>query len=650
MKKTKKLKLALMLLPMAALAFTSCSDNTDDATTTSSSADVKWDIDEYMDTSVKPGDDFARYCWGKWYDNAGEPDDYGLGTLTEASVATSKKVAKLDNKEWKLLLSDVEKLKELALDYSFDYDADEELSNLAKKLCAQLDNPDALEVAKLLGEFYASGRNCMIQRGFSCWGEKNFFYVDWQNTNYVSDILVSTAMVDESELPEWYRTLGVQDYAAKCDSFMMKPNFEPDKDAVIQKMKYSEEQIAQAFCQSFGISTDQMLNCGQLAKLILESRTKVLQCMICSVITDLGLVDYQHFYALQKYWVILKTERFLSMMFSRNQLLDYPQSKEYCDAYCTAEHRQKVYDLMEDLRTNFAQRIDNLEWMSNTTKKAAKEKLAAIKCFASYPDKWYEAGIPHLEGKSMYYDMQALRQARINLQKELLSVNPREDYLNVLFASRYSASTPNCFYNPLVNSVIILAPLMSEPIYSLSDPDAKLYAAGAIIGHELTHAFDTDGSKYGPKGESENWWTVSDKQDFDSRTQLLVDCYNHLPAYQDCAATAFTDGTKTLGENIADLGGLELALQAYTSKLEQQGVQGEELVKAQKRFFQAYANLWRTKNTPADNAEQLTTDSHANSYTRILGSTMNCNRWYELYDVKWGDKYYLRPEKRTHIW
>lgn len=640
----------VMLLPMAALAFTSCSDNTDDATTNPSSADVKWDIDEYMDTSVKPGDDFARYCWGKWYDNAGEPDNYGLGTVAEAAATTFGKVAKLEGKEMKQLEGDIDKL--YAAEDGQDMDGYNEVFEFMRKLRNQLANPDALEVAKLLGKFYASGRNCMVQCNIIGNGEKNYFYFLPTSTDYISDMVTDKNKINVlTDMMLWLLELGkiTEDQAKDLIiSMMVDPKFEKEKDADTQYAKYNEEQITQAFCEAMGISPDQVFGGTAIGDAILQSRSMILQSMMWSLACDVPLLDKRHLDDLSKS-KNMDAKTYLSAIMETSKLLDYPQSKEYCDAYCTAEHRQKVFDLMEDLRTTFNKRIDNLEWMSNTTKEAAKKKLAAMKFYALYPDHWYETGIPQLEGESLYYDVMNLRKTRRNLQKQLLKVNPREDYLNVIFASQFTASTINCFYNPVVNSVLILAPLMSEPVYSLSDPDAKLYAVGTILGHEMTHAFDNSGAKYGPKGESENWWTVSDKQDFDSRTQLLVDCYNHLPGYQDCAATTFTDGAKTLGENIADIGGLELALEAYTNKLEQQGVQGEELVKAQKRFFQAYANIWRTKNTQAHN-QSLLTDSHANSYTRILGATMNCNRWYELYDVKWGDKNYLKPEKRTHIW
>ncbi len=369
--------------------------------------------------------------------------------------------------------------------------------------------------------------------------------------------------------------------------------------------------------------------------------------MICHEAADILLVSqsaYKHYLEFCQ----LSEDDFVKR--SIRPMLRYPLSKEFCEKYCTEGMRSTVLKMMEDLRTTFASRIDQLTWMSSTTKQNAKEKLAAMKFHAISPDNWISEGFPELKSNSLYEDVQILRQTDAKLKNEFLSHNAREDMMNCNIIDDDPTYTVNCFYDPSINAAIIFAPFMMSPFYSSENSDATLYAIGIVLGHEITHGFDNDGSKYGPYGENVNWWTVSDKQEYDERTQLLVDCYNHLPGYMDCPGSTFTDGTLTLGENIADLGGLEIALQAYTEKLEKQGYYGDELAKQQKRFFQAYANLWRCKYSVVRNEWLLKNDVHANDYTRVLGPTMNCNRWYELYNVQWGDKNYLKPEKRTHIW
>ncbi len=646
MKKAKKLRLALLLLPMAALTLASCSDNADDTTnTTPAYVDEKSALDDNMDTSVKPGDDFSRYCWGKWYDNAGELNGVtAVGTVFEAYANTNKKLAALENKELRQLCTEAAQLDTL------DMRSWLESCQLMSKLTEQLEDPDALEITKLLGEFYASGRNCMLQIGTDVISEKYYFSVSMPSKTYCSDLVPNLQTWGGQALMLSLQMSGLNEQQIETVvAPLKKEDSGQDADADTQYKKYTSEQIVNAFCESFGISTDQFLNGDELATIILGGRRSVLDMMIWSVATDIVLVSNESLNYLAEANNFKNGAYLLQGLILSNHLLDYPISKEYSEKYKNDELQAKILNLMEELRTTFAKRIDNLEWMSSTTKEAAKKKLAAMKFFAFYPDHWFSVGIPQLTGNSLYEDMNIVRKARIDLQKQLMTVNAREDFLNVLYGSAYPAYEVNCLHTLPTNTVTVLEPFMTSPYYSSNDPEVMLYAVGAVIGHELTHGFDNKGALYGPTGLLENWWTVSDKQEFESRTQLLVDCYNHLPAYQDCAANLFTDGTNTLGENIADLGGLQIALDAYTAKLEQQGVQGDDLAKAQKRFFQAYANLWRFKGSAAYNQGNLKSD-HSNNYVRVIGATMNCNRWYELYDVKWGDKNYLKPEKRTHIW
>ncbi len=628
MKIMKNSYLALLLLMLGTLSFTACSDEANDEATVPSAVDPKqWSLDENMDTSVKPGDDFARYCWGKWYDTVGDPEVLGnLGSIYEADAAVNKNKEKLEDKEKKQIDEDIDKFEE-------NKDGIADLREYIAKLNAMAQNPNAVEVAKELGAFIASGRASTLSCGLNNSSENCKFDFPASSANYLSKI-------DTTYIYAWLCELGLGEEEAKLVAKDgMAQGFQDEQPSYEE---HDNQQIWNAFCQAFGVSQEYFSS--NEGSYIANNMKHIVHMMMCSVASDLPMVSRNAFeriaYDMNFYdYVVNATEG----------LLEYPRSKEYCEKYCTAEMRDKALSMMEDLRTTFAQRIDSLDWMSNTTKQAAKEKLAAMKFFALYPDSWISEGLPQLKGNSLYEDMQILRKTKQNLNKELVKRNPREEPFNFDFAGFDPAYTVNCYYAQNLNVACIFAPFLAAPYYSSENSDATLYAIGAVMGHEITHGFDDEGADYGPKGEMTNWWTVSDKQDFEERTQLLVDCYNHLPLYMECPSSKYTDGKKTLSENIADLGGLEIALQAYTNKLKQQGFYGDELKKQQRRFFQAYANLWRSKMTEEANQPRQE-DGHANFYTRVIGSTMNCNLWYDLYNVQWGDKYYLRPEKRAHIW
>lgn len=648
-----KHNLALMLLTAAGtLTFSACSDNSTSDTAPSAVDPKQWNLDANMDTSVKPGDDFARYCWGKWYDAQGDAPKGGFGTFAESQEELNKMVGQLEQKDMKLIKRELASLGE-------DEAGLAEIRQRIQKL-KQLRHASSKDVAAELGSFLASGKFSTIYCYLDVASENCYYRVFLGTNENVSDNVPTTDNPQDSLIyADWLVRLGMnEEDAASVLKDGLSQDYDTSVEALTSDGNAEHKAVGEAFCQALGIDAKYLQygtndakysSVDGIGKFIEENATHIVDMMICFEASDIVLVSRKAFDDFCQSNGFSEDE-FIS--FTVEQLLMYAKNKEFCDKFCTEEMRNKIFDMMEDMRTTFASRIDQLTWMSATTKQAAREKLAAMKCYALYPDSWMSEGLPELKGKSFYEDINILKKTYANLQKAFLSHNPREDHFNYLFIVNPDSPSylVNCSYYPYNNTVHIYAPFAMSPFYSSENSDATLYAIGAVLGHEMTHGFDNNGSLYGPKGEDINWWTVADKQEYDERTKLLVDCYNHLPGYIYCPGSCFANGTKTLGENIADLGGVEIALQAYTAKLEKQGYYGDELKKQQKRFFQAYANLWRSKYSNEYYVNRLLTNEHGNSYVRVLGVTMNCDRWYELYNVQWGDKYYLKPEKRTHIW
>ena len=651
----RKVKKSLTMLgvvlcsTMTTLTFSACSDDIAEEVTPSTVDPKQWNLDANMDTSVKPGDDFARYCWGKWYDAQGVVTNNSVGIAAEASIETDKKVNELDLKELQLIKQDLASLGE-------DEDGMAQLQQNITNLIELRKNPSTTCIATELGKFLASGKRSSLvlkiyPQGNSCKYDisRNSLY----SPQYASDIvMLSDDSYNRQTFTKWLIQLGLEEEdAQKVVTDGLVQDFDNKSAVSASDGDLNCVEIVDAFCQGLGVDASSIHpnQVDTIGNLIGKNAMHIVDMMICHEAADILLVSRNANEQYSNRYAYYNDEAFI--YYAVNPLLRYPLSKAFCDKYCTKEMHDMVIDMMEDLRTAFASRIDQLTWMSSTTKQKAKEKLSAMKFYALYPDNWLSAGFPELKGNSLYEDIQILRQTDGKLKNDFLSLSPREDMMNFNIINDQPTYTVNCFYWPDNNTASIFAPYIMSPYYSSENSDATLYAIGAALGHEITHGFDNNGALYGPTGEDTNWWTVSDKQEYDERTKLLVDCYNHLPGYMDCPGSTFAKGEKTLGENIADLGGLEIALQAYTAKLEEQGYYGDELAKQQKRFFQAYANTWRAKYSEEYNQKWLySSEPHANDYTRILGPTMNCNRWYELYDVQWGDKNYLKPEKRTHIW
>ena len=337
----------------------------------------------------------------------------------------------------------------------------------------------------------------------------------------------------------------------------------------------------------------------------------------------------------------------------RNTYCIYPVSYAFATQYVTPELKQQYLAICEEMRQAFGERIEAVDWMSSTTKAAALEKLEAMRFNAGYPDTWIEEGLPPFDGASLVEDVQQARKAYTALRMALVGQNAQYVTLNNYSAMPgYGLAVANAAYDPDGNSLCISSCFLLEPLYSPAYSDAFNYAVFAVIGHEMTHGFDSDGANYDKVGNAHNWWTVADKMEFEDRQQLLIDCYNQLEMLPDEMPGVYTPGEQTLNENIADLGGFLIAHQAYMERLDRDGYFGEERLKQERKFFESYAELWRAKYGPeyVDYSLFQQKDVHAMCKERVNGVMMNCDRWYELYDVQAGDKLYLPVERRTYLW
>lgn len=338
--------------------------------------------------------------------------------------------------------------------------------------------------------------------------------------------------------------------------------------------------------------------------------------------------------------------------------LKYTSSHDFATTWVSPQLKEDVLSRCEELRNVFRQRITKLDWMSATTKDAALRKLDQMTFNAGYPDQWIGEGLADLSTCTKLIDaVRKVREADTKLMLALVGTSFQDNVFNTyLYIGQNNSdiTETTAYYVPSANSIVIYPSFMLPPAYDSQSHDAINYATCYVLAHEMTHGFDSNGSKYDEKGHLNNWWTVQDKMNFEERYALLVNCYNHLEMlpWDATYAGVYCPGERTLGENIADLGGFEIAKQAYLEKCMREGYYGEELDKQEKKFYQAFANIWRSKY----NGQRLkyivydVEDPHALERERVNGVVMNTDRWYELYNVERGNKLYLEPERRTSIW
>jgi putative endopeptidase len=313
----------------------------------------------------------------------------------------------------------------------------------------------------------------------------------------------------------------------------------------------------------------------------------------------------------------------------------------YVAQYFPPESKAKMQQLVADLRAALSERIDALDWMTPETKTRAHEKLAAFTPKIGYPDTWkdYSALVIKRDdpigntrrASQWWWDYQV---ARIDkpVDRSEWGMTPQE---------------VNAYYNPLNNEIVFPAAILQPPFFDPHADTAVNYGAiGAVIGHEIGHGFDDQGRKFGPDGSMNDWWTPKDAEVFNARTARLIKEFSGFEALPGL----HVNGANTVGENIGDLGGLNMAHEAYLLSLKGKPAPVIDGLTGDQRFFLAYAQVWRQKYRDGSLREVVMSDVHSPSRFRVNGPLPNIDAWYAAFEVKPGDKMYLVPEERVRIW
>jgi len=315
--------------------------------------------------------------------------------------------------------------------------------------------------------------------------------------------------------------------------------------------------------------------------------------------------------------------------------------KLYVAEYFPAEAKAAAEELVSYLRKSFAHRIGQLQWMSAETKEKALEKLSKFNVKIGYPDKWKDYSKLEV-GTSLFENVLATRRWRF--EKKLAEQDKPVDKTEW----EMTPQTVNAYYNPPYNEIVFPAAILQPPFYDYkADPAVNFGGIGAVIGHELSHGFDDSGSQYDGEGNLNNWWTEADKTKFETATAALAaqfEAYEPVPG-------VFVNGRFTLGENIGDLGGVSVAYNALQMYLKDKGNPGKiDGFTQQQRFFLSWATVWRTKTTEAFVVNQVKTDPHSPAEYRAIGPLVNMDAFYEAFDIKKGDKLFVPKDKRIVIW
>ena len=318
----------------------------------------------------------------------------------------------------------------------------------------------------------------------------------------------------------------------------------------------------------------------------------------------------------------------------------------YVKKYFPEENKARMLALVHNLQRSLGIRIENLEWMSRETKDKALEKLNAMTIKIGYPDTWRDYSTLDINAADTYY-ANLQRAAKFELDYNLSFLGKPVDKTKWYMTPQ----TVNAYYNPSSNEICFPAGILQYPFFDMSADDAFNYGAiGVVIGHEMTHGFDDQGCQFDKDGNMVNWWTAEDKAAFDARTKVMEEAFNRI----EVAPGVHANGAFTLGENIADHGGLQVSYLAFCLN-EEAKAEGERLTERDgftpaQRFFLAYANVWAGNIRPEEILNRTKSDPHSLGRWRVNGALPQIGAWYEAWNVTPESPMYVAPENRVSIW
>lgn len=317
--------------------------------------------------------------------------------------------------------------------------------------------------------------------------------------------------------------------------------------------------------------------------------------------------------------------------------------KLYVEKYFPESSKQRMIELVKNLQEALAQRIQEATWMSAATKTQAKDKLDNFIVKIGYPDKWRDySGLQIDEKLSLYENMQNVSEffLKDELNKKVNKPVDKSEW-------GMTPQTINAYYNPTTNEICFPAAILQPPFFDANADDAVNYGGiGAVIGHEMSHGFDDQGSQFDKTGNQRDWWTAQDKKNFQMRSKVLVDHFGKFEVVNGKKV----NGQLTLGENIGDNGGLNIAFRALQNSMKKHPLKTIDGFTPEQRFFLSWARVWAGNARPEYLDMVITTDPHSPNNARVNAALPHINAWYDAFKIKKSDKLYIPAKKRAQIW
>lgn len=642
---------------------------------------------EYMDTSVRPGDDFFSYVNGKWIAETKIPADkatYGGFTLLhEESQEHVKGIIEESATGDFAKGSDEQKVGDLYKSYM---DMDARNARGVEPLEADFEQIDAISNYDELALFFAHADKRGYGMPFGLGQYADFkdptTYMIYAQQGgiglpdreyYLKDDEASVALRDKyvAHVEKMFDLAGLPDGADAAQTIMalehrmasehMRKEDTRDMVALYKKIPVTELNdlmpkfnwdgyLAEAGLQDLDGLVVMMRDHMRALDDIIEDtdletwKTYLKWCVLNAAATRLTAdLDRQNF---EFYGKTLSGTEEQQELWRRgvnvvNGSLGEVVGKVYVSKYFPPEAKERMLELVGNLIKAYEVSIKNLDWMTEDTKKEALDKLSKFTPKIGYPDVWRDYSALDVERDDLFGNLEraALAEHERAVQRQGGPVDRTEWGM--------TPQTVNAYYSPPLNEIVFPAAILQPPFFNLEADDAVNYGAiGAVIGHEIGHGFDDSGSTFDGDGVLRNWWTEQDKKEFEKRTEKLVQQYSEFAPFEDL----HVNGEFTLGENIGDLGGISIGLLAYKLSLDGKDAPVIDGMTGVQRVFLGYGQVWRNKYRDEALRLLIGTDPHSPSMYRANGAVRNVPEFYEAFDISESDALYLPPEDRVKIW
>ena len=637
-----------------------------------------------LDTAVVAQNDFYQYACGGWmeknpltaeysrfgsFDKLAENNRKQLNELIEEIASKQHSKGSIEQK--------IGDIYNLAMDTTRRNE--EGIATLQPELDAIAAISDRSELSRLLGESMTYGIWGMYvdademnsemnilktyQGGFTL-GEKEYYFDEDENTlkirnayrEHVARMFGLFGYENPEEMAATVLRLETRLAAAAKSNVELRNPFDNYNKMSIDDLKALVPEVDwDAFLGAMDIKTDsvsvgQIKHLQEAGKILMDEPLEDLKTLFAWQTID-GAAAYlsNHIYDanFDFYGKVLSGKEEPSPLWKRavsivNGTLGEAVGQMYVKKYFPPAAKKRMVELVKNLQVALGERIDLQEWMSDETKQKAHEKLDAFYVKIGYPDKWRDYSELDIDPAVSYYEN--LQRAAKFEQKYSLSFLDKPVDRDKWYMT---PQTVNAYYNPSTNEICFPAGILQYPFFDMEADDAFNYGAiGVVIGHEMTHGFDDQGAQFDKDGNLHNWWTAEDKEKFEARTKVMADFFSKI----EVAPGVFGNGELTLGENIADHGGLNVSFQAFKNATASAPLETRDGYTPEQRFFLAYANVWAGNIRPEQILVQTKSDPHSLGRWRVNGALPHIDAWYEAWNVTEESPLFVPKAERVTIW